>query len=51
MKYSLDDIYNQSVNDTFALQLDGDGYESRMVYGTKIIICTLILVADTIKFM
>jgi hypothetical protein len=37
MKYSLDDIYNQSVNDTYALQLDGDGYESRMVYGTKII--------------
>ena len=37
MKYSLDDIYNQSMNDNYSLQLDGDGYESRMVYGTKII--------------
>ena len=37
MKYNLDDIYNQSLEDTYAIQLDGDGYESRMVYGTKII--------------
>ena len=37
MKYNLDDIYNQSLEDNYAIQLDGDGYESRMVYATKII--------------
>jgi hypothetical protein len=37
MKYSLKDIYAQALQDTYALALDGDGYDSRMVYGTKII--------------
>lgn len=37
MKYSLKDIYAQALEDGYALALDGDGYDSRMVYGTKII--------------
>jgi len=37
MKYSLKDIYAQALQDDYALALDGDGYDSRMVYGTKII--------------
>ncbi len=37
MKYNLEDIFAQATEDDYAISLDGDGYESRMVYGTKII--------------
>ena len=35
MKYSLEEIFQQSKLDDYAIALDGDGYESRMVYGIK----------------
>jgi len=35
--YSLEDIWNQATSDDYAVNLDGDGYESRLVYGVKII--------------
>ena len=37
MKYSLEDIFAQAMEDTYAISLDGDGYQSKMVYGTKIV--------------
>ena len=37
MKYNLEDIFNQAKEDDYAISLDGDGYESRMVYGAKIV--------------
>ena len=37
MIYKIEDIYNQSLEDTYAITLDGEGYTSRMVYGAKII--------------
>jgi len=37
MKYSLEEIFQQSKLDDYAIALDGDGYESRMVYGIKIV--------------
>ena len=37
MKYSLEEIFQQSKIDDYAIALDGDGYESRMVYGIKIV--------------
>lgn len=37
MKYSLEDIWVQAVEDAYATTLDGSGYQSRMVYGLKIV--------------
>jgi hypothetical protein len=37
MKYSLEDIWVQAVEDAYAVTLDGSGYQSRMVYGLKIV--------------
>lgn len=37
LKYKLEDIFNQSVKDDYAISVDGMGYEARMVYGIKII--------------
>lgn len=37
MKYSLEEIFQQSKLDDYAIALDGDGYESQMVYGIKIV--------------
>jgi hypothetical protein len=37
MKYTLEDIWNQSLEDSYSAKLDADGYESRMVYGIKIV--------------
>lgn len=37
MMYKLEDIFNQSLKDTYAILLDGEGYIARMVYGAKII--------------
>lgn len=36
-RYSLEDIWNQSLEDEYAVILDGDGYKSRLVYGVKIV--------------
>ena len=33
----LEDIFNQSIKDDYAISVDGMGYEARMVYGIKII--------------
>lgn len=35
--YKIEDIYNQSLEDTYAVAIDTDEYSSRMVYGAKII--------------
>jgi len=35
--YSLEDIYKQAEKDRVAISLNGKGYESKMVYGIKII--------------
>lgn len=37
MKYNLEDIWVQALEDTYAISLDGKGYQSRMVYGLKIV--------------
>ena len=37
MKHSLEQVFQQSKLDDYAITLDGDGYESRMVYGIKIV--------------
>jgi hypothetical protein len=37
MKYSLEDIWVQALEDTYAITLDGSGYQARMVYGLKIV--------------
>ena len=37
MKYSLEDIWVQALEDTYAISLDGKGYQSRMVSGLKIV--------------
>lgn len=37
MKHSLEEVFQQSKLDDYAITLDGDGYESRMVYGIKIV--------------
>ena len=37
MKYNLSEIFDEATNDTYAITLDGSGYESRLVYGVKII--------------
>lgn len=36
-RYSLEDVWNQSLEDEYAVILDGDGYKSRLVYGVKIV--------------
>ncbi len=33
----LNEIFEEAMSDTYALKMDGDGYESRMVYGVKIV--------------
>tara|TARA_R100000935_G_scaffold58069_1_gene93749 strand:- start:749 stop:1195 length:447 start_codon:yes stop_codon:yes gene_type:complete len=35
--YSLNDIFIEAKKDTYAITLDGIGYESRMVFGVKIV--------------
>lgn len=35
--YSIIDIWNQAYNDVYATNLNGKGYESRVVYGVKIV--------------
>ena len=37
MKYSLEDVFQQSLNDDYAISLNGDGYQSKLVYGIKIV--------------
>ena len=37
MKYKLSEIFNEATQDTYAITLDGSDYESRLVYGVKII--------------
>lgn len=37
MKHNLEDIFDQSMKDDYAISVDGIGYEARMVYGIKII--------------
>ena len=34
--YTLDEVFNQAKDDSFAGNIDGNGYEARIVYGTKI---------------
>ena len=35
--YKLNDIWLQAYNDSYAISLNGNGYESRVVYGVKIV--------------
>ena len=35
--YSIKDIWSQAYNDSYAIPLNGKGYESRVVYGVKIV--------------
>lgn len=35
--YSLEEVYQQAEDDHVAISLDGRGYESRMIYGIKIV--------------
>lgn len=35
--YKLNDIWLQAYNDSYAIPLNGNGYESRVVYGVKIV--------------
>lgn len=37
MRYNLQDIWGQALEDDFATNINGQGYESRLVYGVKII--------------
>jgi|TARA_B100001175_G_scaffold55871_3_gene44952 hypothetical protein len=37
MKIRLNEIFEEAKQDTYAITMDGDGYESRMVYGVKIV--------------
>ena len=37
MKYSLEDVFQQSLKDDYAISLNGDGYKSKLVYGIKIV--------------
>ena len=37
MRYNIDDIFNQSKQDAYAANFDGEGYEARLMYGVKII--------------
>ena len=37
MRYNLQDIWGQALDDDFATDINGQGYESRLVYGVKII--------------
>tara|TARA_B100000780_G_C21043675_1_gene418892 strand:- start:247 stop:699 length:453 start_codon:yes stop_codon:yes gene_type:complete len=37
MKHRLNEIFNEAIQDTYAITLNGREYESRMVYGVKII--------------
>jgi hypothetical protein len=37
MNYSKEDIWNQAKEDNYAVGVNGAGYDSRMVYGVKII--------------
>jgi len=37
MRYDLQDIWCQALDDDFATDINGQGYESRLVYGVKII--------------
>jgi len=37
MRYNLQDIWGQALQDDFATDINGQGYESRLVYGVKII--------------
>ena len=37
MKHSLESLWEESLNDTYAISVGGSGYEARMVYGVKII--------------
>jgi len=34
--YTPEQVFKQALRDDFAANLDGDGYEARLVYGTKI---------------
>lgn len=38
MNYSLEDLWSQALDDNYAVNLDGEGYQSRLVYGVKIIL-------------
>lgn len=37
MKYSLEDVFQQSLKDDYAISLNGVGYKSKLVYGIKIV--------------
>tara|TARA_R110001632_G_scaffold50941_1_gene126890 strand:- start:21821 stop:22231 length:411 start_codon:yes stop_codon:yes gene_type:complete len=37
MRYNMNDIFNQSKQDAYAANFDGEGYEARLMYGVKII--------------
>jgi len=37
VKFSLEEIFEQSLEDDYAISLDGEGYLSRLVYGIKIV--------------
>ena len=37
MRYNLQDIWGQALEDDFTTDINGQGYESRLVYGVKII--------------
>jgi len=37
MQYTLEDIYQQAVEDNYSVELNGRGYEARLVYGIKIV--------------
>ena len=36
MAYTYDELFEQSVEDSFSANVDGDGYQARIAYGTKI---------------
>lgn len=35
-KYCLDDVMEQAITDEFSVNVDGDGYQARILYGCKI---------------
>jgi hypothetical protein len=37
MKHSLEELWAEAVKDSYAITLDGKGYQARMVYGLKIV--------------
>lgn len=38
MNYSLEDLWRQALEDDYAVSVNGKGYQSRLVYGVKIIL-------------